>query len=317
MKPLEMGASSPDDVSLEDDDLHAFIVERWHVAQTVARLGGGLAADVHLVDPETRWRAAGAAVRLGVTICKKKEKKIRELIFDNGDDGDESMKLVRENKEVKQDDATLPRSSSLSSSAEADATKTSTTDLAAAVNLLRVVDTATADDDATGASSGVVDDGSLEAKVRRFLPACRALPKVELHAHLNGCVRDATLLDCARFRALLDEDTAVAAAEAEAGVSETVSEDNRKGNKGGGNSHNHRDSDQDQDRDEVSKAVFGGAGSGVTPGGDEAWTMDDVRAMLRKPDGTGARPLQQCFDLFGAIHHLCTAGSHTHTYTHA
>ena len=35
----------------------------------------------------------------------------------------------------------------------------------------------------------------------RFLPACRALPKVELLAHLNGCVRAQTLLDCAEKRA--------------------------------------------------------------------------------------------------------------------
>jgi len=41
----------------------------------------------------------------------------------------------------------------------------------------------------------------LEARVARFLPACRALPKVELHAHLNGCVRAHTLLDCAEKRA--------------------------------------------------------------------------------------------------------------------
>jgi adenosine deaminase len=34
--------------------------------------------------------------------------------------------------------------------------------------------------------------------------------------------------------------------------------------------------------------------------------MDDVRAMLKKPDGQIARPLQRCFDLFGAIHDLCT-----------
>jgi hypothetical protein len=68
--------------------------------------------------------------------------------------------------------------------------------------------------------------------------------RVELHAHLNGCVRDATLLDCARRRALDDDDN--------------------------NNNNNGRQ-----------------------------WTMEGVRAMLRKPDGTGARPLQQCFDLFG------------------
>ena len=39
---------------------------------------------------------------------------------------------------------------------------------------------------------------TLEARARLFTPACRALPKVELHAHLNGCVRDQTLLELAR-----------------------------------------------------------------------------------------------------------------------
>ncbi|ACO61051.1 predicted protein, partial [Micromonas commoda] len=61
----------------------------------------------------------------------------------------------------------------------------------------------------------------------------RQLPKLELHAHLNGCVRDSTLLDRAEA------------------------------------------------------------------------TAADVRALLAKPDGKG-RPLQRCFDLFAAIHDLCT-----------
>ena len=34
-------------------------------------------------------------------------------------------------------------------------------------------------------------------------------------------------------------------------------------------------------------------------------TAADVRALLAKPDGKG-RPLQRCFDLFAAIHDLCT-----------
>jgi hypothetical protein len=32
-----------------------------------------------------------------------------------------------------------------------------------------------------------------EAAVQAWLPRCRALPKAELHAHINGCVRDATI----------------------------------------------------------------------------------------------------------------------------
>ena len=33
-----------------------------------------------------------------------------------------------------------------------------------------------------------------ETEVQAWLPLCRALPKAELHAHINGCVRDATIL---------------------------------------------------------------------------------------------------------------------------
>ena len=33
-----------------------------------------------------------------------------------------------------------------------------------------------------------------EEVVAALLPFCRALPKAELHAHLNGCIRDATIL---------------------------------------------------------------------------------------------------------------------------
>jgi hypothetical protein len=32
-----------------------------------------------------------------------------------------------------------------------------------------------------------------EEQVAAWLPRCRALPKAELHAHINGCVRDATI----------------------------------------------------------------------------------------------------------------------------
>ena len=91
----------------------------------------------------------------------------------------------------------------------------------------------------------------LERRARRFAPACRALPKVELHAHLNGCVRDSTLMELAVRR----------------------------------------------------------AGEAGAPGADPSSagpTAAELREMLRKPDGTGPRPLARCFDLFGAIHHLCT-----------
>jgi hypothetical protein len=40
-----------------------------------------------------------------------------------------------------------------------------------------------------------------EDLVSRHLPLCRALPKVELHAHLNGSIRASTLL-CAPSHAL-------------------------------------------------------------------------------------------------------------------
>lgn len=35
-----------------------------------------------------------------------------------------------------------------------------------------------------------------------LLDFCQRLPKVELHAHLNGCVRESTLLELARLRKL-------------------------------------------------------------------------------------------------------------------
>ena len=35
-----------------------------------------------------------------------------------------------------------------------------------------------------------------------LLEFCQRLPKVELHAHLNGCVRESTLLELARLRNL-------------------------------------------------------------------------------------------------------------------
>ena len=50
--------------------------------------------------------------------------------------------------------------------------------------------------DASAGADGKTED-ALERRVRRFIPACRTLPKVELHAHLNGCVRELTLLDLA------------------------------------------------------------------------------------------------------------------------
>ncbi|KAG0623643.1 hypothetical protein M758_3G190600 [Ceratodon purpureus] len=40
----------------------------------------------------------------------------------------------------------------------------------------------------------------MEDVVATYLPLCRAMPKLELHAHLNGSVRAATLLELARGR---------------------------------------------------------------------------------------------------------------------
>ena len=87
---------------------------------------------------------------------------------------------------------------------------------------------------------------TLEARARMYTPACRALPKVELHAHLNGCVRDQTLLEFARSR-------------------------------------------------------------GDAPGDGPSTTLASLRETLKREgaDG-GTRPLKRCFELFGAIHALCT-----------
>ena len=40
-----------------------------------------------------------------------------------------------------------------------------------------------------------------EAQVQKWLPVCRALPKCELHAHINGSVRDATIEELAALGA--------------------------------------------------------------------------------------------------------------------
>jgi adenosine deaminase len=91
---------------------------------------------------------------------------------------------------------------------------------------------------------------ALEARARMFTPACRALPKVELHAHLNGCVRDRTLLEFAQSD---DRPAGDALPTTLASLRETLAR-------------------------------------GSTPG-----------------DGRGRpRPLSECFELFGAIHALCT-----------
>ena len=103
---------------------------------------------------------------------------------------------------------------------------------------------------------------SLERRVRRYARALRALPKVELHAHLNGCVRDETLLDCARRR------------------------------------EEERDRDRDRERERETETEEANDATKCN-------SMEDVRAMLRKPDGA-SRPLARCFELFGAIHDLCT-----------
>lgn len=51
-----------------------------------------------------------------------------------------------------------------------------------------------------------IDDAAvlaMEDLMTEYLPMCRAMPKLELHAHLNGSIRAATLLELARER---DED---------------------------------------------------------------------------------------------------------------
>ncbi len=42
-------------------------------------------------------------------------------------------------------------------------------------------------------------DGQVSAELMQL---CQRLPKVELHAHLNGCVRESTLLELARLHNL-------------------------------------------------------------------------------------------------------------------
>lgn len=41
-----------------------------------------------------------------------------------------------------------------------------------------------------------MDSSSLDA----LFKACHSLPKIELHAHLNGCIRGTTLLELAAER---------------------------------------------------------------------------------------------------------------------
>ena len=53
----------------------------------------------------------------------------------------------------------------------------------------------------------VADGASAEPgpETLRHLEYCRALPKAELHAHLNGCVRAATLLELSAGQLVLPE----------------------------------------------------------------------------------------------------------------
>ena len=145
---------------------------------------------------------------------------------------------------------------------------------------------------ASSTSDGSNDDDD-DARVVALTRHMRQLPKLELHAHLNGCVRDSTLLDRAKTRAA--EQDAERAREAEdgtedlapSGAPEETAENDRTG------ANKNPVSPRSQEPRPKPKPPTG-------------FSMDDVRAMLKKPDGQIARPLQRCFDLFGAIHDLCT-----------
>ena len=120
-----------------------------------------------------------------------------------------------------------------------------------------------------------VDDDDDDARVVALTRHMRQLPKLELHAHLNGCVRDSTLLDRAEAVARAAEDDEAPARTEE----ESTAED-------------------ENDRTGANKTP-------KPPPKPPRKTAADVRALLAKPDGKG-RPLQRCFDLFAAIHDLCT-----------
>ena len=144
-----------------------------------------------------------------------------------------------------------------------------------------------------GLTSVGSNDDDDDARVVALTRHMRQLPKLELHAHLNGCVRDSTLLDRAKTRAA--EQDAERAREAEdgtedlapSGAPEETAENDRTG------ANKIPVSPRSQEPRPKPKPPTG-------------FSMDDVRAMLKKPDGQIARPLQRCFDLFGAIHDLCT-----------
>ena len=120
-----------------------------------------------------------------------------------------------------------------------------------------------------------VDDDDDDARVVALTRHMRQLPKLELHAHLNGCVRDSTLLDRAEAVARAAEDDDAPART----DGESTAED-------------------ENDRTGANKTP-------KPPPKPPRKTAADVRALLAKPDGKG-RPLQRCFDLFAAIHDLCT-----------
>ena len=139
-------------------------------------------------------------------------------------------------------------------------------------------------------SDGHSNDDDDDARVVALTRHMRQLPKLELHAHLNGCVRDSTLLDRAKTRAA--EQAAERAREEEedlapSGATEETAENDRTG----------ANKNPEPRPQEVSNPK---------PTAPTGFSMDDVRAMLKKPDGQTTRPLQRCFDLFGAIHDLCT-----------
>ena len=152
-----------------------------------------------------------------------------------------------------------------------------------------------------GLTSVGSNDDDDDARVVALTRHMRQLPKLELHAHLNGCVRDSTLLDRAKTRAAQEAaERARPAGEdgtedlAPSGAPEETAENDRTG-------ANKKPEPRPQQVSNPKTKHQGGA-----PAPPTGFSMDDVRAMLKKPDGQIARPLQRCFDLFGAIHDLCT-----------
>ena len=145
------------------------------------------------------------------------------------------------------------------------------------------------------ASVGSDDQSSIdtmEQRTRSLISACRALPKVELHAHLNGCVRDGTLLDFAKRQG--------GSGEMNAGKETSDGTD-------GGDGDDDQMSFFDKSASLSPAESLSASPAPETPeSGNKTVTLEALRATLTdNPTGT-TRPLSKCFELFGAIHELCT-----------